>query len=239
MTRDDRIIIEEPIKVETPDGVFQAYVARPKAEPRAAIVVIQEIFGVNSDLRETCNELAANGYVAVSPDLFWRLQPGVDMSDRTDEEWKAGMALYAAFDCEAGASDIAATMRTVRGIYGAPKKVGLIGFCLGGLMTFITSARHRPDAAVAYYGGGTETHLNEVKTLSTPLMIHLAEDDEYIPELAQNKIKAAVQDLPNVEIYSYPACHHAFARHRGAHYDASAAKLAARRTAEFFRVHLA
>ena len=82
-------------------------------------------------------------------------------------------------------------------------------------------------------------HLNEVKTLSTPLMIHLAEDDEYIPELAQNKIKAAVQDLPNVEIYSYPACHHAFARHRGAHYDASAAKLAARRTAEFFRVHLA
>jgi len=239
MTKHGGIIIDEPLTIKTPDGTFQAYVVRPRALPLATIVVIQEIFGVNADLRETCNELAANGYVAVSPDLFWRMQPGVDMSDRTEEEWKAGMTFYMGFDLEAGVSDIEATMRTVRGMYGAPEKVGLLGFCLGGLMTFITSARHGPDAAVAYYGGNTDMHLTEAKTLSTPLMIHLAEDDEYIPSLAQTKIKAALNDLANVEIYSYPACHHAFARHRGVHYDTSAAELAGRRTAEFFGVYLA
>jgi carboxymethylenebutenolidase len=230
--------MSDSLTVDTPDGSFQAYVARPATVPAASIIVIQEIFGVNADLRQTCDELAAQGYVAVSPDLFWRMQPGVDLSDRTEAEWKKGMALYTAFDIETGVADIEATMKAAQGLPGASGKIGLMGYCLGGLMTFITASRHGADAAVVYYGGNTELHLAEAKTLSTPLMMHLGEEDEYISKDAQEKIKAALQDLPDVHIFSYPGRSHAFARHRGAHYDAAAATLANGRTAEFFNLHL-
>lgn len=175
--------MSDSLTVDTPDGSFQAYVARPATVPAASIVVIQEIFGVNADLRQTCDELAAQGYIAVSPDLFWRMQPGVDLSDRTEAEWKKGMALYTAFDIEKGVADIEATMKVARGLPRASGKIGLMGYCLGG-------------------------------------------------------IKAALQDLPDAHIYSYPGRSHAFARHRGAHYDAAAATLANGRTAEFFELHL-
>lgn len=230
--------MSESLTVHTPDGSFQAYVARPASVPAASIVVIQEIFGVNADLRQTCDELAAQGYIAVSPDLFWRMEPGVDLSDRSEAEWKKGFALYTAFNIETGVADIAATMKAAQGLDGASGKVGLVGFCLGGLMTFLTACRHGADAAVAYYGGSTDQHLAEAKALATPLMMHLGEEDEYISKDAQQKIKAALKDLPNVRIHSYPGCSHAFARHRGAHYNAAAATLANGRTADFFKLHL-
>src|SRR5450432_891613 len=165
MTQPDPIAAETSkyINVNTPDGSFRAYVARPSVLPAAAIVVIQEIFGVNADLRDTCDELAAQGYLAISPDLFWRQEPGVDMSDQTEAEWKKGFALYTAFDYEAGVADIVATMETARSLPGANGKVGLIGYCLGGLLTFIVTARKGADASVEYYGAGTEKHLDEAK----------------------------------------------------------------------------
>jgi carboxymethylenebutenolidase len=230
--------MSESLTVKTPDGNFQAYVARPAKVPAASVVVIQEIFGVNADLRETCDELAKQGYIAVSPDLFWRLEPGLDMSDRTEAEWKKGMELYTAFNIETGVADIAATMKAAQGLNGASGKIGVMGFCLGGLMTFITASRHRADAAVVYYGGQTERYLDEAKTLATPLLMHLGEEDEYISKDAQQKIKRALKDLPNVQIYTYPGCSHAFARHGGAHYDAAAASLANGRTADFLKLHL-
>src|ERR1700722_3736024 len=148
------------ITIDTLDGPFQAYIAQPEILPAPSIVVIQEIFGVNADLRDTCDELALQGYLAISPDLFWRMGPGVEMSDQSEAEWKKGFALYTAFDYDAGIADITTTLEAARTLPGATGKVGLMGFCLGGLMTFITTARRNVDASVVYYGGGTEKYLN-------------------------------------------------------------------------------
>ena len=148
------------LEVNTPDGAFKAYIARPANLPAPAVVVVQEIFGVNADLRGTCDELAKQGYFALSPDLFWRMEPGVDLSDQTEAEWKKGFALYTAFDYPSGVSDIAATLQVARTLAGASGKVGLMGYCLGGLMTFLTTARHGADASVVFYGGNTEKHLD-------------------------------------------------------------------------------
>lgn len=230
--------MSEYITVETPDGSFQAYVARPDTLPAPAIVVIQEIFGVNLDLRDTCDELAAQGYLAVSPDLFWRLEPGVDMSDQTEAEWKKAFSLYTAFDRDNGVTDIAATMAAARALTGADGKVGVMGFCLGGLMTYLTTARVGADASVVYYGGSTDKYLDEADQVTTPLMIHLGEQDEYIPQPAQEAIIDALADNPLAHVFTYPGCNHAFARHRGTHYDADAAALANGRTADFFERHL-
>jgi carboxymethylenebutenolidase len=229
----DRYII-----VVTTDGAFEAYVARPSTLPAPAVVVVQEIFGVNADLRDTCDELAKQGYLALSPDLFWRMEPGVDMSDQTDEEWKKGFALYTAFDYEAGVADVAATMDVARTLPGATGKVGLMGYCLGGLMTFITTARKGSDASIVYYGGGTEKHLDEAPNIHSPLMMHLGEEDEYIPKSAQRAIAEALAGNPLAEIYTYPGQCHAFARHRGKHYNREAATLANQRTTAFLARHL-
>lgn len=228
----------EYISVTTPEGSFQAYLARPSVSPAPAIVVVQEIFGVNADLRDTCDELASQGYLAISPDLFWRLEPGVDMSDQTEAEWQKGFALYTAFDYDSGVADLARTMQKARNLTGASGKVGLMGYCLGGLMTFITTARHGADASVVYYGGGTEKHLDKAGAIRNPMIMHLGEEDEYIPKEAQRAIIEALEDNPHAHVYTYPGRCHAFARHRGKHYDHDAAALANGRTAAFFAQHL-
>jgi carboxymethylenebutenolidase len=227
------------ITVDTPDGTFRAYIARPRVVPAPAIVVIQEIFGVNADLRETCDELASQGYFAVSPDLFWRMEPGVDMSDQTQAEWQKGVALYTRFDYDSGVEDIARTMSVARSLPGASGKVGLMGYCLGGLMTFLTTARKGADASVAYYGGSTEKHLDLASKIRNPLLMHLGEEDEYISKEAQKAIIDALRDNSHAQVFTYPGCKHAFARHRGAHYDKEAAALANGRTVDFFKKHLA
>jgi carboxymethylenebutenolidase len=230
--------VTRTLDVNTPDGTFKAYLARPAITPAPAIVVVQEIFGVNEDLRDTCDELATQGYFALSPDLFWRMEPGVDLSDQTETEWKKGFELYAAFDYPSGVSDIAATLHVARTLSGASGKVGLMGYCLGGLMTFLTAARHGADASVVFYGGNTEKHLDEARDIKSPLMMHLGEADEYISKEAQKAIIAALAGNEFAEVFTYPGCSHAFARHRGIHFDKDAAQLANSRTADFFQHHL-
>lgn len=226
------------ITVDTHDGTFQAYVARPDVLPAPAIVVLQEIFGVNADIRDTCDELALQGYIAVSPDLFWRMEPGVDMSDQSETEWKKGFALYNALDYDAGVADIASTMEMARSLPGANGKVGLVGYCLGGLMSFITTARKGADASVVYYGGNMEKHLDEANNIENPLLVHLGEEDEYISKEAQKNIIEALKDNATAQVFTYPGCKHAFARHRGIHYDKDASTLSNSRTADFFKLHL-
>lgn len=235
--------MNERITIDTPDGSFSAYVARPDSTPgvttpAATIVVLQEIFGINADMRSHCDQLAAQGYIAVCPDLFWRLEPGVELTDRTEADWARAMALYKAFDFDTAVQDIAATMAVARGLEGASGKLGLVGFCAGGRLTFLAAARIGADAAVAYYGGGTHQHLDEFKQLTTPLTMHLAQDDEYIPKAAQEAILAATADLAQVQVFTYPGQNHAFARVNGIHYNAAAAELASQRSERFFAKHL-
>jgi carboxymethylenebutenolidase len=231
--------MSDMIKVRTGDGSFGAYAARPATLPAPAIVVIQEIFGINADMRQACDEMAAQGYLAVCPDLFWRLEPGIVLSADKESDLNKALSLYTAFDIDRGVSDIAATMDAARKLPGTNGKVGVVGFCLGGLMTFLTAARKGADAAVAYYGGRTNEFIAEAKGLRAPLLMHLAEEDEYIDKAAQKTILAALKDRPNAKVYTYPGCNHAFARHNGAHFNAAAAASANARTAAFFKANLA
>ncbi|MDM5177481.1 dienelactone hydrolase family protein [Massilia sp. DJPM01] len=230
--------MNERISIDTPDGSFSAYVALPAATPAPSIVVLQEIFGINADLRETCERLAAQGYIAVCPDLFWRLEPHVELTDKTDAEWKKAMALYKAFNVDKGVDDIAATLAAARALPGATGKAGVMGFCMGGLLTFLTATRARPDCAVAYYGGGTEKHIDAFKSLACPLMMHLGEADEYISAGARASIVKAAEGNPLVQMFTYPGQNHAFARWNGVHFDAQAATQANDRTRVFFAQHL-
>lgn len=224
------------ITITTPDGNFAAYLARPSAATAPAIVVNQEIFGINSDMRETCQELAAQGFIAICPDLFWRLEPGVELSHLSD--WPRALALYQAFDRAKGVADIAATLQTARNLPGASGKAGVMGYCLGGLLTFLTAARSGADAAVAYYGAETDKYVSEAPGITAPLLMHLAEEDEFISKDAQKTIVDALAPHPHMEVHRYPNCNHAFARHGGTHFDARAAALANSRTQAFFARHL-
>src|ERR1700739_3073951 len=163
---------------EAPDGTFRAYVSRPAKLPAPAVVVLQELFGVNADIRATCDELASRGFIAIAPDLFWRQESGVDLDVRSEADWQHGLRLYGAYDRDAGARDIAQTIRTAVKLPGSTGKVALQGYCLGALMAFITAARHEVDAAVAYHGSDTEKYLGEVGSLRTPLLMHLCEEDK-------------------------------------------------------------
>jgi carboxymethylenebutenolidase len=226
------------ITIEGRDGAFGAYVARPAARPAPAVVVLQEVFGVNADIRKTCDELAALGFIAVAPDLFWRQEPGVDLDVRSEADWQHGLRLYQAYDRDVGARDVKDTATAGAKLPDCTGKVAVLGYCLGGLMTFLTAARYQVDAAVVYHGGDTEKYLDEVKGLNAPLLMHLAEEDEFISKQARQEIKTALASKPKATVYSYPGQHHAFARHNGAHYDASAATLANGRTYEFLNREL-
>lgn len=221
--------------ITTADGSFSAYEARPDGPgPFPAVVVAQEIFGVNAVMRDTCDWLAANGYLAVCPDLFWRIEPGVDITDQSEAEWKKAFALYNAFDTAKGVEDLQATIRHVRGHGDCTGKVGTVGYCLGGLLAFLTATRTDADAAVGYYGVGIETVVGEAAGLTKPLTLHVAEEDGFVSKDAQGQIKAALADKPNVEIHLYPGRDHAFARKGGQHYDAADAETANARTLAFF-----
>ncbi|MDB5418186.1 MAG: ysgA [Phenylobacterium sp.] len=228
----------ERTTITTNDGSFSAYVARPKAASASAVVVIQEIFGVNAVMREITDGLAGQGYLAICPDLFWRIEPDIDISDKSEAEWKKAFALMNAFDVDSGVKDIAATLATIRKDPGCSGKVGAVGFCLGGLLAFLTATRTDADASVSYYGVGIESRVAEAEKLAQPLLLHIAEEDQFVPKEAQAVILQALKDHPMIEIHTYPGCNHAFARPGGDHYNEAAARLAGGRTLQFFKKHL-
>jgi carboxymethylenebutenolidase len=230
--------MENKLVIESPSGTFDAYIARPAESPAPVVIVVQELFGVNADVRATCDELAAQGFIAIAPDLFWRQEPGVELSVTSEADWQHGLRLYAAYDRDAGVKDIMETVRTAVELPESTGRVGLQGYCLGALMAFIAAARYEVDAAVAYHGGDTEKYLGEVGGLDAPLLMHLGEEDEFISKAAQAEIKAALAKKSNATVYSYPGQRHAFSRHNGLHYNAAAAALANRRTSEFLNQHL-
>jgi carboxymethylenebutenolidase len=206
--------------------------------PASAVVVLQELFGVNADIRETCDELAAQGFIAVAPDLFWRQEPGVDLSVNSDADWQHGLRLYKAYDRDAGARDVKDTLNAAAKLPECSGKVAVLGYCLGALMVFLTAVRYGVDVAVAYHGGDTEKYLGEIDGLRAPLLMHLAEEDEFISKPAQAEIKKALATKSSATVYSYPGQNHAFSRHGGTHYNAEAAALAHERTYAFLNREL-
>jgi carboxymethylenebutenolidase len=222
----------------TDSGSFSAYLALPKAGKGPVVVVIQEIFGVNPGIRALCDGYAAQGYVAAAPDLFWRINPGIELNDRIEIEKKRAFGLFGKFDVEAGVGDLRATIAALRKHPACAGKLGTVGYCLGGKLAYLMATRSDSDCNVGYYGVGIQDLLGEAKAIKHPLMLHIAGKDEFVPKPAQDKIHAGLGSNPLVTLHDYPNCDHAFAREGGDHYDAAAAKSANQRTAEFFRRHL-
>lgn len=233
--------MSETIRIDARDGSgsFDAYLAKPDTNDQApCVIVIQEIFGVNEGIRKKCDKLAAAGYAACAPDLFWRLEPGVELTDKSKEEWDKAFELMNNFDADKGVEDIEATIKTARAHDGSNGKVGAVGYCLGGKLAYMTAARTDVDATVGYYGVGIDEMLDEAKAIANPLMLHIAEEDGFVDKDAQAKMHEALDPNPKVELYDYPGCDHAFAREDGISRVEAAATLADERTMAFFEKNL-
>jgi carboxymethylenebutenolidase len=162
-------------------GSFMAYVAVPKKLPAPAIVVIQEIFGVNAEMRAKCDELAKQGFIAACPDIFWRMQPGVQLTDKTEGEWAKAFDFFKRFDIDKGVEDLKAAAHAMKGYAGSNGKVGCVGYCLGGKLAYLMAARGTLDCSVSYYGVGIQDLLKESSKIKAPLLMHIAEKDQYVP----------------------------------------------------------
>jgi len=228
----------QDIEIKGPDGTFSGYLATPDTGKGPGIVVIQEIFGVNQVMRDICDQLAHEGFVALCPDLFWRLEPGIQITDKTEEEWAKAFELFGKFDVDAGIIDVDATIEHLRQMEVCNNKVGAVGYCLGGLLAYLTAARTDADASVGFYGVNIQEKLDESEQIKKPLMLHVAEKDEFVPAEAQAAIKEGLTGNDNITIHSYAGRDHAFAREGGAHFHKDDADLANGRTLAFFRQHL-
>jgi carboxymethylenebutenolidase len=229
------------IEIETLGGGehFPAYVAEPTSTARAAIIVIQEIFGVNEGIRRKCDNWAARGYLAIAPDLFWRVRPGVQLDPDVPEQFQQALELMGKFDQDKGISDIGASIRHARQQLGGSGKVGCVGFCLGGRLAFMTSARTDIDASVGYYAVGLDSLLRERHAIARPLMLHIAEADHFVGPDVQQAMHEALDDHPQVVLHDYQDEDHGFAAEMGNRRSEQAAQLADERTEQFFAQHLA
>ncbi|HTR85531.1 MAG TPA: dienelactone hydrolase family protein [Reyranella sp.] len=221
------------IDVKAKDGgSFKAYLAKPEKGSGPGIVLLQEIFGVNPYIRDVADHYAEEGYVVLAPDLFWRLEPGVELSEADREK---AFALYGKFDMPKAVEDIQATVAALRARPECVGKVGALGFCLGGSLAYLAAAHAGVDCAVGYYGVGIEKMLDLAPKIKCPLVLHFASEDKYAPEAARQQIVAAFAGRPEVEIYVYPGVDHAFSRPAGHAFDKPAAMMAHSRSIALFR----
>ena len=225
------------ITIKSFDGdEFDGYLALPASGYGPGIVVLQEIFGVNSFMRSVADWYAAHGFVALCPDLFWRMERGVQL---TEDDRPKAFQLYQDLDEAKAVEDSAASLDFLRKYPACSGRVGAVGFCLGGNLAYLLSVRFKPDCAVGYYGVSIEKSLAEANNLGNPLLLHIAGADQFCPPEAQAQIHAALDGNSLVTIHDYPGMGHAFGRTGGDHYDAAAAELAHLRSLEFFVTHLA
>lgn len=224
------------------EGDFACYVARPEGVPKAAIVVIQEIFGINAGIRRKCDKLAEAGYLALAPDLFWRIEPGVELDPDIPDQFQRALDLMGKLDQDKAVADIEATIRAARtgiGDSDGTAKVGCVGYCLGGRLAFMTACRTDIDAAVGYYGVGIDTLIGEAKAIARPVLLHIPTADHFVTPEAQQAMHAGLDDHHKVTLYDYDGLDHGFATEFGKRRDDEGAALADRRTADFFAAYLA
>ncbi|MEG8041029.1 dienelactone hydrolase family protein [Sphingomonas sp. LR60] len=218
------------------DAALPAYRASPAGKPKAAIIVIQEIFGINAGIRRKCDTLAEAGYLAIAPDLFWRIEPGISLDPDIEPEMQRALSLMGQFDQDQGIRDIEAAIRFAKAE--GVGKVGAVGYCLGGRLAYMTAARTDVDASVGYYAVGIDGLLGEKHAIAKPLLLHIAGDDGFVDKDTQAAMHAGLDDHPKVTLHDYQGEDHGFATEFGKRRSDAAATLADQRTAAFFAEHL-
>lgn len=220
------------------EGAIPAYCARPEGSPRAAIVVVPEIFGVNDGIKTKCDEWAELGYFAIAPDIFWRFAPGSELDPDVEAQFKQALDNMQKFAADDGVKDIEATVRYCRREEGVAK-VGVVGFCLGGRLAYMAAARTDVDASVGYYGVMIDQMLGEAHAIARPLLLHVPTADHFVGPDAQQAMHEALDPHPRVTLYDYPGLDHGFAASSGSRRNEEGARLADSRTHEFFAEYLA
>ncbi len=218
-------------------GTFPAYVVEPAGEPKGAIIVVQEIFGVNRGIRKKAQHWASLGYLAVAPEVFWRQGLRIDLDADIPEQFQQAISHMMAHDFDLGIQDVEATIRWIRREAGVPK-VGLVGYCMGGKVAYQAATRTDIDASVGYYGVGIDQMLNESRAIARPLMLHIPIADHFVGPEAQAAIHAGLDGNSHVTIHDYEGLDHGFAAEHGVRRDEAAAALADGRTEAFFGVNL-
>jgi carboxymethylenebutenolidase len=194
------------ITIQASDGAgsFSAYLLEPKAKPAGVVVLIQEVFGVNQAMRDIAAWVADLGFIAVCPDLFWRIEPGIDITDKTEAEWKKAFELFGKFDQAKGIDDLKATVAIARTLQGATGRVGTMGYCLGGRLAFMMAEQSDTDVNVSYYGVGLDNLLGDLGKVTKPLIVHIADKDEFFPPEGRAKVVAAVKGHRHIGCHAYP-----------------------------------
>ncbi|MEJ6565564.1 MAG: dienelactone hydrolase family protein [Burkholderiales bacterium] len=223
------------IDIEANDGVsFSGYLSTPRGGKGPGIVLCQEIFGVNPYIQSVADYYAEEGYVVLAPDLFWRINPGIQLG-YTEKDFERAFQLFGQFDTDQGMNDISASVKTLRSRPEVVGKVGALGFCLGGRLAYLAAARSDVDCAVAYYGVTIDEYLNEASNINVPMALHFAENDQFAPMASVNNIQAALKDHVETEIFIYPGVDHGFSRNESGHFHKPTAQLAHQRSIALFR----
>ncbi len=218
-------------------GTIPLYVVRPDGQPKAAIIVVQEIFGINPGIRKKCQDWADLGYLAVAPDVFWRQKPGIDLDSDVPEQFQEALGFMMAHDFTEGIKDIEAVIHWIRREQGVAK-VGLVGFCMGGRIAYMAATRTDIDASVGYYGVGIDEMLGESHAIAKPLMLHIPTADGFVTPDKQKVMHDGLDSNPHCTLHDYVGLDHGFAAEDGVRRDEAAAGLADGRTKEFFAAKL-
>jgi carboxymethylenebutenolidase len=223
------------VRIPNSDSEFSGYMALPRKGRGPGLVVLQEIFGVNASIRKTCDFFASRQFTVLAPELYWRSNLGVELAET---DYEGARAIRAKTDDNVASGDAFAAIEFLRKHEACTGKVGVVGYCWGGLISYLTAVRHKPDAAVSYYGVGIDKKLDLAKDLSCPMMLHYASLDQFAgPEVAK-QVRETFKDDPRVAVWEYPKAGHAFARPGGAHFEAASADLADMRSLSFLTQHL-
>ena len=220
------------------NGNMSAYLAIPEGKPKGAIIAIMEIWGVNETMRTHAKEFSDAGYICIVPDLFWRQEPNVELSDKKSEDIKKAFDLYYDFDYDLAVNDMNDTEKYLKNLSDYDGKVGAVGYCLGGKLCYLMCCRTNIDCAIAYYGTYIEHHIKEVTNLHRPFLLHMAMKDRWVQKEVNDLLERKLNKNPLVTICKYPDADHAFARHGGLTYKKSEADEALKISLKFFEKHL-
>ena len=228
----------ETVHVAGPGGDFKAYLALPEKTPAPGVLVVQEIFGVNEHIRDVTRRVAAQGYVALAPHLYWRLDPDFACAYDAEGTEKARAARFKV-DLDLAVDDVKASLALLRSRPETTARSGLIGFCWGGLIAYLSACRLDLDVISSFYGGFISDHLAEAEGMrSVPAQFHFGEKDAAIPLDQIAQIEKRLAPSADCEVFTYGGADHGFFCDQRGSYHAESAKQAWERTLRKFQAHL-